>query len=132
MSREERTGWRDERLSAWHRQQGRNLPALDLDFCLLEYDGGKAVALVEYKHERAAPVWPDTDRNLRALADLADRAGVVALLVRYADDLSWFKVAALNTRGRRFVPRPVVLSADEYRAVLYRIRGRAVPAVRSA
>lgn len=35
---EERNGWRDERISKRHRQWGRDCPAVDIDFLMLEYD----------------------------------------------------------------------------------------------
>jgi len=46
--RPERTGWRDLELSKRHRQWGWDCPGIDLDFLFLEYDRGKAVAIVEY------------------------------------------------------------------------------------
>ena len=60
MSSKERTGWRDQALSERHRAWGWDCPALDMDFVMIEYDNGKATALVEYKHEQAAPQYPTT------------------------------------------------------------------------
>jgi hypothetical protein len=50
----ERSGWRDLELSQRHRAWGFDVPAVDIDY-FLAYDNGKAVALIEYKHERAQP-----------------------------------------------------------------------------
>ena len=83
----ERTGWRDERISLRHRQWGDDCPAMDLDFLMLEYDRGKAVAVVEYKHERAAPLRTGHP-SLRALTDLGDRAGLPVFVTRYSDDFT--------------------------------------------
>jgi hypothetical protein len=44
--KKERSGWRDLELSGRHRRWGWDCPAVDLDFLFLEYDKGKAVALV--------------------------------------------------------------------------------------
>ena len=58
--KQERTNWRDEALSQRHRQWGWNCPGLDLDFVFLEYDKGRAVAVVEYKtktrHRSTLPI----------------------------------------------------------------------------
>ena len=51
--RAERTGWRDEELSQEHRKWGFDCPTVDIDFLMLEYDTGRASALVEYKNEHA-------------------------------------------------------------------------------
>ena len=56
MTRQERTGWRDEGISRRHRTWGVALTAVDLDFMLVEYTDGKATALIEYKSEHAAPI----------------------------------------------------------------------------
>ena len=48
--RQERTNWRDQELSARHRTWGFNCPAVDLDFLMVEYNIGKPVGLIEYKH----------------------------------------------------------------------------------
>jgi hypothetical protein len=68
--REERTGWRDNRLdilniglgisSKWdeaisrrHRLWGNDLPAVDFDLILIEYFEQQAKAIIEYKTENA-------------------------------------------------------------------------------
>lgn len=50
MSAYERSGWRDMELSGRHRIWGFNCPAVDLDFLMVEYNLGIAIAVVEYKH----------------------------------------------------------------------------------
>lgn len=124
--REERSGWRDLTLSQRHREWGWDCPAVDLDFLLLEYDKGKASALVEYKHEDAAPVRM-VHPTMRALQDLSDRAGLPALVVRYADDFSLFRVTPLNELAREWVSERTTMTEQEYVALLYRIRGRELP-----
>lgn len=124
--REERTGWRGLRLSERHRRWGWDCPAVDLDFLFLEYDREKAVAIVEYKHERATPQFR-THPTYQAMIDLGDRAGVPVFGVRYADDFSWWRVTALNTCGRRWVASQTTMSERNFVALLYRILGYDLP-----
>lgn len=124
--REERTGWRDLSLSERHRRWGWNTPAVDLDFLFLEYDRGKAVALVEYKHERAAPQYR-THPTYQAMIDLGDRAGIPVFCARYADDFSWWRITPLNVNAREYVPEQVTMSEREWVTLLYHIRGYELP-----
>jgi len=126
MVREERTHWRDARISARHRAWGWDCPAVDIDFLLLEYDGGKAMALVEYKHEHA-PELRLAHPSVRAVVNLADRAGLPAFVVRYADDFSWWFATPLNGRARTLLPEARHLTEEEWVALLYRSRGRHLP-----
>lgn len=122
----ERSGWRDARLSQRHRQWGFHLPAVDLDFPLVEYTTSLPKAIVEYKHEYAAQVPPDS-ASLQALSVLGDWAGLPAFVVRYGDDLSWYRVRALNERGREMVPRAETMTEAEYVEFLHRLRRLPVP-----
>jgi len=124
---QERSGWRDSKLSLRHRLWGWDCPAVDIDFLMIEYNHCRAVTLVEYKHELAAPILP-TNPSIRAIIDLADRAGLPAFIVRYAADLSWWRVAPLNHRAADYLPERRLMSEREYVALLYRIRGMAIPA----
>jgi hypothetical protein len=124
--RAERSGWRDLALSERHRQWGWDCPALDLDFLFLEYDRGKATAIVEYKHEKAPSlkVWHPT---FRAMIDLGDRAGLPVFAVRYAGDFSWWKVHPLNPHAQRWLAESSLLSERQWVELLYRIRGHPLP-----
>jgi hypothetical protein len=124
--RQERTGWRDARISERHRQWGILLPAIDLDFVLIEYDRGRASALVEYKHERAQPQYP-SHPSYRALSDLGSKEGIPVFGVRYADDFSWFRVSPLNRRAKAFVRCQAVMTEREWVSLLYRTKGRRMP-----
>ncbi len=125
--RPERSGWRDLALSQRHRQWGWDCPAVDVDFLLVEYDGGKASALVEYKHEQAPwlRVWHPT---VRALIDLANRAELPAFVVRYASDFSWWLVRPINQLAQDWLPETRRLTERQWVALLFRIRGREMPA----
>jgi len=125
--REERSGWRDERISRRHRAWGYDCPALDIDFLMLEYDAGNAVALVEYKHEDA-PELRRSHPSIRAIVDLADRAALPAFVVRYTDDFSRWYVIPLNDHARHVQSDECSLSEVEWVRLLYRCRGRMLPA----
>ena len=124
--RQERTGWRDEGISRRHRLWGYDCPALDIDFLMIEYDRAKAVALVEYKREGAGE--PKLSHpTLRALKDLADRAGLPAFVCYYAGDFDWWFPIPLNYRARLICPGWDYLKEHEWAEVLYRCRGRQLP-----
>ena len=125
--RPERTGWRDERISERHRRWGWDCPAIDVDFLMLEYDRGKASALVEYKHEQAAPQYP-THPSYRAMIDLGDRAGIPVFGVRYADDFSWWRVTPLNRLAKALLPQQTRMTEEDWIRLQYRIRGSEAPA----
>ena len=124
--REERSGWRDMALSQRHRRWGWDCPAVDLDFLFLEYDKGKATALVEYKNEHAQPQY-STHPTYLALIDLGTRAGIPVLAVRYADDFSWWRVVPLNDRAKGWLPERAEMTEQEWVSLLYRIRGYDLP-----
>ena len=124
--RNERTGWRDLDLSERHRNWGWDCPAVDLDFLFLEYDRGKASALIEYKNEYAKPQMA-THPTYQALIDLGTRADVPVFAVRYASDFSWWKVIPLNKRAKEWVPERLTLNEHEYVSLLYKIRGYDLP-----
>lgn len=122
----ERTGGGKVRLSKWHRAWGWDCPALGIQRLMLEYDRGKAAALVEYRHERT-PRLRLSHPSVRAIGDLADRAGIPAFIVRYADDFSWWYPTPLNVRGRALFPKRRHLTEEEWVELLYRCRGRGLP-----
>lgn len=123
----ERTGWRDEGISKRHRRWGWNCPALDLDFLLLEYDHGRAAALVEYKNEHAETQY-STHPSYQALIDLGNRAEIPVFAVRYSDDWSTWRVTPLNDLAEKWVPVQANMTEMEWVVTLYRIRGTKVPA----
>jgi hypothetical protein len=124
--REERSGWRDMRLSDRHRRWGWDCPAVDLDFLFLEYDRGLPVAIVEYKHERALPVslGHPTYHAIRALADMAN---IPFLVCRYKDDFSKWKVTPANEQAKKHLPVEKVFYEDGWVSFLYRLRGYQCP-----
>ena len=80
MSANERHGKRDNTISEKHRRWGYNVPAVDIDFLLIEYDQAKAQALIEYRHANGT-IRQDT--SIKAITDLANRAGLPFFIVQY-------------------------------------------------
>ena len=119
----ERSGWRDEGLSALHRTWGWDCPMIDVDWLVVEYDKAVPVALVEYKNEHAKPVDP-THPSYRALALMGDRARIPSVVVHYKSDYSLFRPVALNSIAQSKIPTDNVLSQREYIRWIYRLRGR--------
>lgn len=123
--RKERTGWRDEELSRRHREWGFDCPAVDIDFVLLEFDNREPVALIEYKHEKAAPIFIDRlPSGILALSRLGTRADIPSFLVRYASDFSWYRVIAINKLGEVHIEKRTEMTENEYISFLYKLRGR--------
>ena len=98
------------------------IPAIDLDFLLLEYDRGRPSALIEYKGEHAPAQFP-THPSYMALCHLGDRADVPVFAVRYAQDFSWWKVTALSHRAKRMMPLRQRMTERQFVTWLYNIRG---------
>ncbi len=123
--RPERSGWRDRALSERHRRWGWNCPAMDIDF--MEFHVGEPVALIECKHECAAP-WDLAAKPARAFIRLAERAGLPAFYVVRAADFSWWAVRALNDFARQVLGgEHRTLTEPEFISLLYALRGLNLP-----
>ncbi len=124
-SRPERTGWRDQEISARHRTWGFNCPAVDLDFLMVEYNMGKPVALVEYKHFRANR--PNVQHaTYRALLDLANASAVPFYLAFYWPDIWAFEILPINDLAFTWFRDGETLSERRYVERMYQMRGRLV------
>lgn len=122
----ERTGWRDLGLSQRHRMWGLKLPAVDLDFILLEFDKSQPTALIEYKSELAAEQFP-THPSLVALTHLGNRANLPVFVVRYATNFEWFRIMPLNAVAKKIIPERITVPEREFVSWLYSIRGLSMP-----
>jgi hypothetical protein len=100
---------------------------VDIDFLGAEYDRAEPKVIVEYKHENAPPDRFASRPNYRTLARLGDRADLPVLVVRYADDFSWFWVTPLNERAHECFPEATRLTEREWVAFLYEVRDRTMP-----
>ena len=124
--KQERTGWRDLELSGRHRKWGWDCPAVDLDFLFMEYDRGKAVAIIEYKHERAAPQHA-SHPTYQAMIDLGTRAGVPVFACRYKNDFSEWLAVPLNKIAKEKLPERKAMTEREWVTFLYELRGYTPP-----
>jgi hypothetical protein len=93
---------------------------------MLEYDRGKASALVEYKNEHATPQYANHP-TYQAMIDLGNRAGLPVIACRYTDDFSKWRVVPLNNFAKTFIPERQELTEKEWVKLLYKIRGYEVP-----
>lgn len=96
---------------------------VDLDFLALEYDQGKAVAIVEFKNEHAQPQYA-SHPSYQAIIDLGNKASVPVFAVRYADDFVWWRVTPLNQCAKDALAERAEMSEKEWVTFLYRLRGR--------
>lgn len=119
--RRERTGWRDQEISARHRLWGATCAATDLDFVLAEIHFGEPVALVEYKDFRAREIDRRT-ATYRALATMADRAGIPFVVVRYWPREWAFRVHPINDLAQEVFADPEDLCELDYVSRLYALR----------
>jgi hypothetical protein len=84
-------------LSDRHREWGDDCPMVDLDYLLVEYNHGTAVAIVDYKFHRA--VLDRTNRKTNStLSGLYDAAGrqLPFFIARYWPDTWAFRLKAVN------------------------------------
>jgi hypothetical protein len=130
MTAHERTGFRDAELSARHRIWGFHVPAVDVDFLLVEYDSGAAAAIIDYKHKQSAIGLNQQRPSLNALSNLHKPDGQqLPFLVVYYDPSRWaFKVFPINEQAtyRCGGNGPYTCSERQWVQVLHKIRGREV------
>ena len=121
IAKPEILGFRHEALSRWHRSLGPDFPAVDLDFPLVEYDRGEAVALIEFRLAGGVKV-DRKNPNLRAIAGLATKAGIPCFFCRYPEDLAWFRITPLNNFARVITPTSRTLTQREFEKLLSDLR----------
>lgn len=123
-TRQERTGWRDGAISARHREWGFNCPAVDLDFLVAEYNVGKPVALIEYKHFDART--PNIDHpTYRALSDLADNyspAPLPFLIAFYWPAIWAFRIIPVNATAKEHFTQWQLFCERDFVRKLYHLR----------
>jgi hypothetical protein len=140
MTANERHNKRDAILSLKHRSWGFNVPAVDIDFLMIEYDQSIPKALIEYRHINGAI---RVDASIKAIIALADAANIPFFVVQYSyatDDGTLWKEATVDTpaRFRIICMNPLAekhwftwddndwLDEQAYRKWLHEIRGRTV------
>lgn len=115
MTANERSGWRDERISRRHRKWGFHCPGTDLDFTLVEFNAGNPVAVVDYKlWSKPDPFKGVNPMSLRAMASLFNERGenLPFVVCRYWPDVvddgdAWaFEAFPMNKPARELFPNP--------------------------
>jgi len=134
---------RDAWLSGRHRTWGYNVPAMDLDFLMVEYDKCVPKGIIDYKHEHA--LLDLTNVGAKTLCNLGNMASIPAFIVQYGhskqdgwwgevaeDSVPFFVVWPLNEHASRFMVTHQFKTEqiDEVAFVefLYELRGRKIPA----
>lgn len=137
MTANERSGWRDERISARHREWGLHCPGTDLDFTLVEYNYGNPIAVVDYKlYSKPDPFKGVNPNSLRAMASLFNERGdrLPFVVCRYwPDDVkhgsAWaFEAFPMNKPARELLnPQAwTALTEEQWVAGLLKIRRTAI------
>ena len=127
---DERTGWRDEALSARHRTWGFHIPMFDVDFLCVEYSKRKPVALIEYKHERGWLV-SRGNANMDVLISLGDNhtPALPVFTVQYSSNLDHYTIIAMNSVAEGLVRVQTVMNELQYVEFLYVLRCSTMPPV---
>lgn len=123
MSRNERTGWRDEEISALHRNWGCAVPAVDVDFLLCEYSCSSPVAIIDYK--RKDPSSLDIDNPVNVLCKLANRARLPFFIVCYEFENNAWKFYIIPKNQLANTYKDCVrrwITEREYFNFMYRVR----------
>lgn len=127
--RPERSGWRDIKLKELHLSWGYDVPAVDIDHLLVEYDDLIPVAMIDYKHEFAAPHRP-SEPSFHAIKKIGIQGtdgsfkALPFFIVRYGKDYSWWTVVPMNQAARELLPDRVTYDQAAYVQFMYSLRGR--------
>ena len=126
-AKEEYTGWRDQELSVRHRTiWGYDMPMVDIDLLVVEYDKRIPIALVEYKWETRTPRLYGA--NYEALRELADRARIPFFVCGYKSDFTRWYVHAGNKQSQELLKTTrQEWAEEEYVTFLYQLKGLTIP-----
>jgi hypothetical protein len=108
------------------RPEGENYPPAEMHFLCQESGLDTAYALCEYHHEKA-PEQDLTQPRYQALIKVGDCAGVATFTVRYAGDLSWWRVTPLNQLARDLLPEQRMMTEQEWSGFLNSLRDLQLP-----
>lgn len=93
------TNFGDGPISDWHRETlGYDMPAVDIDFLLVEYDRGLPCAVLDYKHSNTKQINHEHP-SVKAIRELcaSRRNAVPYFTVKYAEDCKMFQVIPMNS-----------------------------------
>lgn len=91
-------------LSDRHREWGDDVPMVDLDYLLVEYNHGVAVAVIDYKYHLAS-LGNTNKKTNSTLSGLYDSTGrqLPFFIARYWPDVWAFKLKAVNESGIKWL-----------------------------
>jgi hypothetical protein len=119
MSIEERTGFRDEWISQWHRRRLPGFATLtDIDQVWVECDGIEPVAFVDFKKMRPRKM---ESGSLNMQARAADRCGVPFFVVFY-NEIPEFVVRPSNARAGLLLRGDTDMNEREFIEFEYELR----------
>lgn len=114
-------------LSRRHRSWGWDVPMLDIDFLVVEYDAGTPKAMIEYKDIRAN-ICNSGHPSYRALRFLCNATKLPLFAVRYSLDFSHWRVIPINAFAVNKIKDTIELhSESDFVQWLYKLRGRDMP-----
>jgi len=123
FARQERHGFRDERISKRHREWGVDCPCVDLDFPVIEFHLAKPVAVIEYKHANALARFPDfRHATYRGLSAFADNSNVPFAVVFYWPEIWAFRVYPVNAIAQQHFENPEDMCERDFVQRIYRLR----------
>ena len=119
----ERSNWRDQQISERHRRYGYRMPAVDVDFLLVEAGGwNMPKAIIEYKHQCSDHQKWIKKSGVTILRNLGLMARI-PFVVAFYDDRKWsFHVYPLNFFALKFLDKDALLTEQEFVRILYRMR----------
>jgi len=121
-----------QELSDRHRDWGDDVPVVDLDYLMAEFNHGVPVAIVDYKHHMA-DLARTSAKTHETLSGFYDRDGqqIPFMVARYWPGIWAFKVRPVNDAATAFFERvkPGLLTAEwvpmteqQFVWLLYRLR----------
>lgn len=114
-------------LSRRHRSWGWDVPMLDIDFLVVEYDDGIPKAMIEYKDIRAN-ICNSGHPSYRALRRICNAAKLPLFAVRYSPDFVNWRVIPINTFASKKIGDTIEFNSEQaFVEWLYDLRGRDMP-----
>ncbi len=123
----ERSNWRDEELSKFHRYLDERFHLENIDSLWIEASGEKPAAVIEYKNERAGKNGDEKMKRQLSLYANTVQKDVPIFGIKYASDMHWFEIHPWNAAAKKFVPLTRQFTMIEYVKLLYNLRGIVAP-----
>ncbi len=114
-------------LSRRHRSWGWDVPMLDIDFLVVEYDAGIPKAMIEYKDTRAS-ICRSGHPSYKALRWLCNATKLPLFAVRYSLGFNYWRVVPLNIFATKAIEDTIEFQSESaFVEWLYKLRGKEMP-----